>query len=120
MPTEALVPTALVQTEAQKLVALLYHPGTAKLPQLVSCGAWLCEAADVSLLSGRHLEARVLYLRGAQILGFMTAQHGSENEFAPLTGHLERLRSRLDDYEFTADDHARVEALLTPRPRASP
>ncbi|MCS5538708.1 MAG: hypothetical protein NZ804_01840, partial [Roseibacillus sp.] len=61
----------LLDTGAQKLVALFYRPGTAKLPQLVSCGAWLCEAADASLLSGRSSEARHLFLQGAQILGFM-------------------------------------------------
>ncbi|MFP6858022.1 MAG: hypothetical protein VCA73_12155 [Roseibacillus sp.] len=105
----------LIDTDAQKLVALFYHPGTAKLPQLVSCGAWLCEAADVSLLSGRDREARLLYVRGAQILGFMTAQHGHENEFAPLHDHLARLRARLDDYKFAPDERAKVQALLTPK-----
>ena len=40
----------LINTEASKLVALLYHPGSAKLPQLISCGTWLCETADASLL----------------------------------------------------------------------
>lgn len=107
----------LLRTEAQKLVALFYHPGTAKLPQLVSCGAWLCEAADVSHLSGRAEEARVLFVRGAQILGFMAAQHGRDDEFAPLLDHLARLRSRLDDYHFNAEDRARLEALLSNTPR---
>lgn len=102
----------LLETDAQKLVALLYHPGSAKLPQLVSCGAWLCEAADVSLLSGRANEARALFLRGAQVLGFLAAQHGQEEEFAPLLPHLARLRSRLDDYQFAAEDRVRLETLL--------
>ncbi|NIP94974.1 MAG: hypothetical protein GWO24_16630 [Akkermansiaceae bacterium] len=105
----------LLETDAQKLVALLYHPGTAKLPQLVSCGAWLCEAADVSLLSGRRNEARLLFLRGAQILGFMAAQHGHEDEFAPLHDHLQRLRDRLDLFGFGSGERSKAEALLTPR-----
>jgi len=105
----------LLDTEAQKLVALFYHPGTSKLPQLVSCGAWLCEAADVSLLSGREREARLLFVRGAQILGFMTSQHGHEQEFAPLHGHLARLRERLDSYRYPPEERAKVEVLLTPR-----
>ncbi|MBL48990.1 MAG: hypothetical protein CMP28_08550 [Roseibacillus sp.] len=105
--------STLLDTEAQKLVALLYHPDTAKLPQLVSCGAWLCEAADVSLLSGRHEEARRLFLRGAQILGFMTSRHGHENEFAPLHDHLRNLRGRLEDYLFPAAQRAQLEAMLS-------
>lgn len=105
--------STLLQTEAQKLVALLYHPETAKLPQLVSCGAWLCEAADVSLLSGRHEEARRLFLRGAQILGFMTSRHGTQDEFAPLVGHLANLHARLDDYLFPAVQKAQLEVILS-------
>ncbi len=105
----------LLATDAQKLVSLFYHPGTAKLPQLVSCGAWLCEAADVSLLSNRHQEARQLFLRGSQILGFMTAQHGHDKEFAPLHDHLAQLRSRLDDYQFSPEDHAKLKSILNPR-----
>ncbi|MDE0594227.1 MAG: hypothetical protein OSB65_03170 [Roseibacillus sp.] len=108
----------LLDTESQKLVALFYHPGTAKLPQLLSCGAWLCEAADVSLLSGRHHEARLLCLRGAQILGFMAAQHGHESEFAPLHDHLERLLTRLNDYKFPPEELSKVRSLLTPSVRS--
>ena len=110
----------LLDTEAQKLVALLYHPETAKLPQLVSCGAWLCEAADVSLLSGRHEEARRLFLRGAQILGFMTSRHGDQDEFAPLHGHLDNLRSRLGDYRFPPPQRAQLEAMLSQAPPEPP
>lgn len=110
----------LLSTDSQKLVSLFYHPGSAKLPQLVSCGAWLCEAADVSLLSGRHQEARQLFLRGSQILGFITAEHGHEKEFAPLHDHLARLRSRIDDYQFPADDQSKLRSVLTPRTVSPP
>ena len=98
----------LLDTGAHKLVVLLYHPGTAKLPQLVSCGAWLCEAADASLLSGRPDEARRLFLEGAQILGFMASQHGHQDEFAPLHDHLRRLRDRLPDYQFKPDQELKI------------
>ncbi len=103
----------LLDTGAQKLVALLYHPGTSKLPQLVSCGAWLCEAADASLLSGRSSEARHLFLQGAQILGFMASQHGHENEFFPLHNHLRRLRERVPDYQFGPEEESKILALLS-------
>ena len=105
----------LLQTGAQKLVVLLYHPGTAKLPQLVSCGAWLCEAADASLLSGRPNEARRLFLEGAQILGFMASQHGHQDEFSPLHDHLRRLRERLPDYRFPAREETRILGFLSLR-----
>jgi len=98
----------LLNTEASKLVALLYHPGSAKLPQLISCGTWLCEAADASLLSGRAGEARQLFMQGSQILGFMISQHGSEDEFIPLRDHLGALRERLPDYQFPPEEHARL------------
>ena len=103
----------LLDTGAQKLVALFYHPGTAKLPQLVSCGAWLCEAADASLLSGRSSEARHLFLQGAQILGFMASQHGHEDEFFPLHNHLKRLRERLPDYQFRSEEESKILAFLS-------
>lgn len=106
--------STLVDIDAQKLVALLYHPGTAKLPQLVSCGAWLCEAAEISLHAGRQQEAQRLYLRGAQILAFLRQQHGQEKEFAPLTPHLERLQERLDTFVFAEPLHSQVTALLAP------
>ena len=103
----------LLDTGAHKLVVLLYHPGTAKLPQLVSCGAWLCEAADASLLSGRLNEARRLFLECAQILGFMTSQHGHQEEFAPLHDHLKRLRERLPDYQFTSGEESKILTFLS-------
>ncbi len=103
----------LLYPGAEELVALLYHPGTAKLPQLVSCGAWLCEAADASLLSGRSSEARHLFLQGVQILGFMASQHGHENEFFPLHNHLRRLRERLPDYQFGSEEESKILAFLS-------
>lgn len=109
----------LLETEAQKLVALLYHPGTARLPQLASSGAWLCEAADLSLLSGRPGEARRLFHEGVQILAFMASQHGEENGFSPLRDHLETLQKRLPDYQFEPIENSRIHDLLvagrTPR-----
>lgn len=110
----------LIDTEAQKLVALLYHPGTAKLPQLISAGAWLCEAADLSLLAGRPDEARRLFHEGVQILAFTASQHGEDDGFSPLRDHLETLQKRLPDYRFEADENRRIRDLLiagrTPRP----
>ncbi len=103
----------LLNAEAPKLVALLSHPSSAKLPQLISCGTWLCEAADASLLSGRPDEARQLFLQGSQILGFMISQHGNESEFDPLHNHLAALRKRLPDYQFPAEEHARLLGFLS-------
>ena len=50
--------------------------------------AGLLHLEEAVARAGRDREARLLYVRGAQILGFMTAQHGHENEFAPLHAHL--------------------------------
>lgn len=106
--------TTLLATDAQKLVTLLYHPGTAKLPQLISSGAWLCEAAEVSLQAGRQEEAQRLFLRGAQILAFLRKQHGEEKEFAPLLPHLELLQERISTYTFAEPLHSQMTALLHP------
>ena len=102
----------LLETEAPRLVALLYHPGTARVPQLVSAGAWLCEAADLSLLSGRHSEARRLFHEGVQILSFMNSRHGNDDGFSALRGHLEILQKRLPDYLFEPKTHNRICDLL--------
>jgi hypothetical protein len=102
----------LLGTDAQKLVALLYHPGTARVPQLVSSGAWLCEAADLSLLSGRLDEARRLFHEGVQILAFMASQHGEDDGFSPLRDHLGTLQKRLSDYQFEPIQNERIQGLL--------
>tara|TARA_B100001109_G_scaffold241777_1_gene226194 strand:+ start:467 stop:973 length:507 start_codon:yes stop_codon:yes gene_type:complete len=102
----------LLETEAQKLVALLYHPGTARLPQLISSGAWLCEAADLSLLAGRQSEARRLFHEGVQILAFIASQHGEDDGFSLLREHLETLQRRLPDYHFGTDETRRIHDLL--------
>ena len=107
---------SLLAAPPQKLVSLLYHPDTAKLPQLAGCGVWLCEAADLRRLDGNLDAARELFLRGAQILAFMNAQHGASDEFAPLRDHLARLLPRLDTLGLSPDDHARATALLNTPP----
>jgi hypothetical protein len=48
----------------------------------------------------------------------MAAQHGHESEFAPLHDHLERLRTRLDDYQFPPEELSQLQSLLTPLVRS--
>jgi len=110
----------LLASPAQKLVSLFYHPGTAKLPQLVGCGVWLCEAADVRRLDGDLDSARDLFQRGAQLLAFLNAHHGASREFAPLEEHLQRLLPRLDELRFSPDDRSRLIATLTTPPGGIP
>ena len=106
----------VLESPPERLVALLYHPGTAKIPQLVACGAWLCEAARLRLLEEAPAEARALFLRGAQILAFLTAQHGASDEFTPLGPHLAELRERVADLDYPAPERERIEALLSTPP----
>ena len=109
----------VLESPPERLVSLLYHPGTAKIPQLVACGAWLCEAARLRLLEESPDQARALFLRGAQILAFMNAQHGASEEFALLGPHLSGLRERVADLDFPVAEQSRVEALLSTPPGGS-
>lgn len=109
---------ALLASESPRLVSLLYHPGTAKFPQLVACGAWLAEAGDAHLFSGDQDEARRLFLRGAEILAFVQAHHGHEEEFAPVGEHLARLQQRIDSFAYPPELRTRIATLLATSPSA--